>query len=206
MFLRMVALQLRCNLLRRFGGTRQEECRILRSSAAKRLLYHWAADITDRMPVEPAAQREFVSRESVKIPGKVLKHHEIQPLMRQNASLRWLIRRIEDNQPLVPRPYFPSVLRYRLPQFPFQPQEIDKARHLYGLLKFPFYALSADVHPAPAERFRGLKEPVMPNEATVEGNHNIASDCIYHDGGTMGTVDYIYMPSELETGLEDKIV
>lgn len=217
MFLRMVALQLRCNLLRRFGGTRQEECRIIRSQSARRLLYQWASDIVDRLPAAPVSQSEFIAKESVRLPEKVLRDPSIevcvclishfmlfQPLIQHDAGLRWLVDRLKEDQALVPKPYFPSVLRYRLPQFPFHPYEIDKARHLYGLLKFPFYSLTADIHAAPSESFQGLKEPVMPNEVTVNGKHTIASDCIYHDGGSMGSVDYIYLPSELETGLGDK--
>ncbi|GIX61514.1 uncharacterized protein BcabD6B2_09490 [Babesia caballi] len=204
MLLRMVALQLRCNLLRRFGGVRQEECRLLRSPPARQLLLHWAADIVDRLPHESAAQSAFVAHESARVPSHVLRHPAVEPLIQENQDLRWLVARLEADEAHVPKPYFPSVLRHSLPQFPFAPHEIDKARHLYGLLKFPFYRLTADVRRCPSERFAGLREPVMPNECTVPGEHDMASDCITHDGGKLASADYVYAPSELETGLDGK--
>ncbi|CDR96771.1 hypothetical protein, conserved [Babesia bigemina] len=206
MFLRMIALQLRCNILRRFGGVRQEECRVLRSSSARRLLMHWASDIVDRLPSDSVSQPSFVARESASVPARVLRHPAVEPLLREDAGLRWLVSRLESDDALVPKPYFPSVLRYNLPQFPFKPYEINKARHLYGLLKFPFYRLTADVNRCPSEKFSGLQEPVMPNECTLPGEHNIASEFVYQDGGALGSVDYIYAPSEVETGLAGRVI
>ncbi|GFE53398.1 hypothetical protein BaOVIS_008020 [Babesia ovis] len=206
MFLRMVALQLRCNLLRRFGGLRQEECRLLRSKPARQLLLHWASDIVDRLPEESAAQPAFVAKESQCVPPRVLRHERVEALLKEEVGLRWLVSRLEEGSALVPKPYFPSVLRHNMMQYPFAPYDIDKARHLYGLLKFPFYSLTADVNRLPEEKFKGLKEPVMPNECKVPGEHNIASDCIYQDGGTIGSSNYIYAPSELETGLAGNVI
>ncbi|ORM40095.1 uncharacterized protein BXIN_1329 [Babesia sp. Xinjiang] len=206
MFLRMVALQIRCNLLRRFGGVRQQECRLLRTKSARQLLLHWAEDIVDRLPNEAPAQAAFVARESYKVPQNVLRQDNVQTILRNDVSIRWLVARLEDGSALVPKPYFPSLLRYNMMQFPFAPYDIDKARHLYGLLKFPFYQLTADVNRSPAEKFKGLKQPLMPNECKVPGKHNIASEAIYQDGGTLATKDYIYAPSELETGLSGKVI
>ncbi|EDO08349.1 hypothetical protein BBOV_III007890 [Babesia bovis T2Bo] len=206
MFLRMVSLQIKCNLLRRFGGVRQEECRLLRSKTARQLILHWASDIVDRLPADSDQQAAFVARESQKIPENVLNQDDVSALLRNDAGLKWLVSRLEDSDAMVPKPYFPSVLRHNMMQYPFKPYDINKSRHLYGLLKFPFYSLTADVNRTASEKFTGLQDPVMPNECTVPGEHNIASDHIYQDGGTLATSNYIYAPSELETGLGGNMI
>ncbi|KAK2194909.1 hypothetical protein BdWA1_001700 [Babesia duncani] len=189
LFHRMLYEQIRCNILHRFGGMRQHECRILQEKYCKTFIKAWAVNILNRMPLVSCKQRDFISHETSRIPPSLLSNPEIKTLIKENKSLEWFIDRLNDSESLVPKPYFPSVLRNELPQFPFHPKLIDKARELYGLYKFPFYSLTDSMHVEKDEMFKGLKEPgPTVNSTKVE---------------EFATLDSIYAPSEMETGLYD---
>lgn len=126
----------------------------------------------------------------------------------KDKSIKWLIDRINSDSDDVPRPYFPSVLRNSMIQFPFKQFDIQKSRDLYGLLKFPFYKLSASVYPDSSESFKGLIEPKTssspPEEDDEHGGSRTKSNFgtkNSQDEAQFSSSNYIYSPSELETGL-----
>ncbi|PHJ26020.1 hypothetical protein CSUI_000125 [Cystoisospora suis] len=120
----------------------------------------------------------------------------------------------------IPQPHFPSVLRQDHPQYPYEPYEMEKLRDLYGvLLKWPYRErglvrsvamrraelerrqeekelLEAGVREdeEPGRRKSRLKEGSTEKEEKPEaaGQLRITTGC---------SDNYIYAPSEMETGL-----
>ncbi|AFZ81539.1 hypothetical protein BEWA_009530 [Theileria equi strain WA] len=206
---RMIQLQITAKLLKRFGGIGQQECRVLNKPSCKRFIALWANDILDKLPKDFKLQEEYIRTATGNLSSTILSSDETKELLENDESLKWLVNRIKNNNDCVPKPYFPSLLRNSMIQFPFNNYDIDKSRELYGLLKFPFYRLTCDIYPEASESFTELTEPNLDNESkNYEPDENINKEMKLHEEANpnaynYGTSNYIYAPSEMETGLND---
>lgn len=203
---RMIQLQIKTELLNRFGGVGQQECRVLNKSSCRRFISLWANDILYSLPKDSKLQIEYVRNATRNLSDALLSSEQAKKLLENDESLRWLVSRIKNNVDCVPKPYFPSVLRNSMVQFPFNNHVIDKSRDLYGLLKFPFYRLTCDIYSEVSESFKGLIEPCYDKESQNSelDKHVDDYETKPREGSEYyGTSNYIYAPSEMETGLND---
>ncbi|XP_953335.1 uncharacterized protein TA10455 [Theileria annulata] len=208
MFCNMLKLQIKSNILKRFGGMGQEECRIMKSKSFKEFLNVWANSIINKLPKELESHAKYVNSQINYVSEEVLGLSSVKDMIDRNKPIKWLIDRINSNSDNVPKPYFPSVLRNSMIQFPFKHTDIQKSRDLYGLLKFPFYKLSTSIYADSTESFKGLVEPKTsssPPEEEEELSESHAKSSFEtknkDDEVQFSSSNYIYSPSELETGL-----
>ncbi|OEH73891.1 hypothetical protein cyc_00811 [Cyclospora cayetanensis] len=127
----MTRLHLQDLLLQRFGRLRTAECELLRKvTGTPRLLLLWAELLVQENPANPPANAYFVPPQLYALP-------EVKALLRKDKALRWLMQRIDPKgrggpcdatKDCVPSPHFPSVLLQQVPQFPYEPQQLEMMR------------------------------------------------------------------------------
>ncbi|UKJ89889.2 hypothetical protein MACJ_003143 [Theileria orientalis] len=216
LFHNMLKLQIKSRILSRFGGMGQQECRILRSNSFNDFVSVWANSIINKLPKEDNLHCEYVNSQINNVSQEILDLPSVKHMMNTNPSVKWMIERINSDKDNVPKPYFPSVLRNQMIQFPFKHQDIQKSKDLYGLLKFPFYKLSTSLYGEASESFKGLVEPKtshIDNDQEELDNlidrsddpDEVSSSHLKNDEEHLKycSSNYIYAPSELETGLKD---
>ncbi|BAM41846.1 conserved hypothetical protein [Theileria orientalis strain Shintoku] len=216
LFHNMLKLQIKSRILSRFGGMGQEECRILRTKPFNDFVSLWANSIINKLPRDYNSHSDYVNSQINCVSQEILDLPSVKDIINANPSVKWMIERINSDKDNVPKPYFPSVLRNHMIQFPFKHQDIQKSRDLYGLLKFPFYKLSTSLYGDPSESFKGLVEPKTSHTYNNEVEpDNLIDKSDYPEEGNSSHLkndqelikycssNYIYAPSELETGLKE---
>ncbi|XP_026192329.1 uncharacterized protein LOC34617921 [Cyclospora cayetanensis] len=211
----MTRLHLQDLLLQRFGRLRTAECELLRKvTGTPRLLLLWAELLVQENPANPPANAYFVPPQLYALP-------EVKALLRKDKALRWLMQRIDPKgrggpcdatKDCVPSPHFPSVLLQQVPQFPYEPQQLEMMRDSYGLLKWPFKPVKGAAEAAAAAAAStAAPPPISEAEPTPEGvAAAVAAVAAAVDRGdvqrakskvlTHCSSDVLYAPDETETG------
>uniref|UniRef100_A0A0G4GMW8 Uncharacterized protein n=1 Tax=Chromera velia CCMP2878 TaxID=1169474 RepID=A0A0G4GMW8_9ALVE len=133
---------LRSSLFNRYGAVRQYECEIMRKKSFLPVCTKWAEVLVE---AHPTTWRGRV--DALRLPEAVVQSKEWQAAADEDVEVAWLLERLRlpPEEDCVPQPIFPSILRSRTPQWPYDPLELQRMTDFYGSLKWPFISKSIPI-------------------------------------------------------------